>query len=496
MNYSLITTQEDIKHMDKISLLSIYSSGKVIEKMKDYIRSYTEKVEPFGCRSLLTERYLKDLKIKSYFSACLTLSFDMQGAILDQSNKQHYALNSILKPNATIIPEEKTKIIFVDCIDLEAVPKSVRNSKNAIYLQAILPRWYPNADKKMPRHDYAYKLLSTYATQAKVVITSRIHVGLPATALGIPVIFVEKSNGWLPGGKQTMGRVEGLLDIFHRVERIEGPKWTFGDLTGNVPRSNGVHLADRYRASFWNRLKKTPFYEDTARLFGMVPFQRLGRENIQEGLNQIFHVVLESESTLCWQTKRVIEHILFFHPNSKVYVHSNRIAPTELEIFPESGYNVIVQKYDADLLLRDNLPLLLLHEYGGVYVSTNTLILKELSEDLEEGVVLEQDGAIAMAYFDRESQEVLKNNLKSLEARKILQTNVMHPPWDFPILSDIDTVKCFKDVEWTAGNLTGKIAVSLHPSSYSNVDTIKIDTECYRAVEVPCIFCDEIHWDF
>ena len=96
--------------------------------------------------------------------------------------------------------------------------------------------------------------LSTYANQAKVVVTSRIHVGLPAAALGIPVIFVEggpERSNWLPGGKQAVGRVEGLLDVFHRVQRgVDGKNWTFGDLTGDVPHSDGVHLADWYRASF------------------------------------------------------------------------------------------------------------------------------------------------------------------------------------------------------------------------------------------------------
>lgn len=90
--------------------------------------------------------------------------------------------------------------------------------------------------------------MSTYANQAKVLVTSRIHAGLPAAALDIPVIFVEggpELSNWLPGGGQAVGRVEGLLDVFHRVKRGTEKNWTFGDLTDDVPHSDGVHLADR-----------------------------------------------------------------------------------------------------------------------------------------------------------------------------------------------------------------------------------------------------------
>ena len=40
------------------------------------------------------------------------------------------------------------------------------------------------------RHEYARKLLSQYADSARVVIASRIHSVLPASALGISVIFL------------------------------------------------------------------------------------------------------------------------------------------------------------------------------------------------------------------------------------------------------------------------------------------------------------------
>eukprot|EP00586_Coscinodiscus_wailesii_P011663 CAMPEP_0172510334 /NCGR_PEP_ID=MMETSP1066-20121228/227779_1 /TAXON_ID=671091 /ORGANISM="Coscinodiscus wailesii, Strain CCMP2513" /LENGTH=1022 /DNA_ID=CAMNT_0013289245 /DNA_START=447 /DNA_END=3515 /DNA_ORIENTATION=+ len=518
MEASLNTTEKDYENAHKISLVSIYSTEPGIKGMESYIKNYTESVHPFGCRSLLTEKLLKQRRIKSYFSACLTLTTNMQGAILeDQHTNPRYVANEILKPNTRRLPtpEQKTKMVFVDVTDPKVVPESAWKSENAIHLNANVQDWYPNCSKKMGRYSYSYKLLSTYANQAKVVVTSRIHVGLPAAALGIPVIFVEggpERSNWLPGGAQRVGRVDGLLDVFHRVQRgVYGKNWTFGDLTGEVPHSDGVHLADRYRASFWNRLKKTHFYRDTSALFGMTPFQRLGQKKIETGFQEDFHFLFESRSDLGWRTNRAIEHVFYFHPNCKVVVHSNQITLTDLEIFVETGYNLVVQPYNPDSLLKEedfpfyklrkdkplqgSLPLLLLRKHGGIYLSKDTLLLQKIPADLEEGLVLQENGNPSLAKFDRESKGFL-SSLTSMRSKKRFETSD-GLSWRVQVLSDVDTVKCMEDIKWSLPDgLKEMIAVSLHPSSYASTETIKIDTKCYQFVEKLCIFCDEIHWDF
>lgn len=484
------SNEQDFKNMEKIQLLSIYSTTKGIDGMRDYLKGYTKMVEPFGCRSKLTCRELRAKKIKSYFSACLTLTTDLQGAVLDnqEPSRTRHVYNAILSPNTT--EPEKNKIIFLDVQDPGMVPKSVWNSPNAIHLKADIHKTYPRLETKMGRYDYSYKLMSTYAREAKVLVTSRIHAGLPAVALGVPVIFVEIGSGWLPGGKQSVGRVEGLLDIFHRVEAgINGKNWTFGSLEGEVPHSNGVHLADRYRASFWHRLKKTNFYEDTARLFGMIPLQRLGRMNIKVGIQDKFHFVL-SRSDLGWQTQRAIEHVFFFHPNCRVFVHSNDINASDLSIFEESGYDLNVQRYDPKTL-RDThsseslIALLILFRYGGVYVSKNTLLIKEMSLDLDEGVVLEDNRSPAMALYRKDSNR----------AGLTLFDGYL-PSWSFPVLSSENTLKCANDPNWKLEGLDSSLAISLDASAYATFDAIKINAECYRVVEESCIYCDELHWEY
>jgi len=502
---SLKFEEADLQNMRKVSLLSIYlTSEKNVRTMEKYLRPYTETVEPFGSRSKLTDRLLRSFKIKSYFAACLTLTTNMQGAVLDDQAPSQM-LNDILKPNARALPspQEKTMILMVDVQNEQAVPEDVR--KRAIHLRADIDPKYPDLKKKMGRYGYSYKLLSLYANQAKVIITSRIHVGLPAAAMGVPVIFVSTASGWLPGGKQKVGRVDGLLDVFHRLEPESGKNWTFGNLTGAVPPNPGNHLADRYRASFWHRLKKTHFYDDTARLFGMVPLQRLGRANVDINVQDTFHFLL-NRSELNWQTQRAIEHVFFFHPNSQVFVHSNDIIPSDLQIFVESGYNLAVRQYDVNSLKRDAFanapfkgmidnriltPFLLLWKYGGgVYVSKNTMVYKEIPMSLRHGMVLEEDGAAAMMYFDKYSVDKFAMTLRNEEATDPSLS------WKFPVLSKNDTLKCVEEEAWALEGLDGSLAVSLHPSTYASVDVIKIDSVCYKVVEEPCVYLDEIHWEF
>jgi len=304
--------------------------------------------------------------------------------------------------------------------------------------------------------------------------------------------------------------------MFHRVQRGNiGKNWTFGDLTGDLPHSDGVHLADRYRASFWNKLKKTHYYRDSAKTFGMVPFQRLGRNNIKIDIQDTFHFVLE-KSDLTWQTKRAIEHVFYFHPNCKVYVHSNDISPPHaLETLTEAGYNLVVQTYDLDLFHKEELedsphklhnddlklgvilPLILLRKMGGIYLSKETIVLKTISAGIEEGVVLQENGDIAMAFYDRESKDLLRSLQRMYIAESKSMAETRHNlTWSFPVLSNVDTLKCIEDIKWVLGDdMKDEIAVALHPS-YAAINTIKFETECYKIVEQLCIFCDEIHWDF
>jgi hypothetical protein len=352
-----------LEQMKRISLLSIYSPPDNLDRNLPYLQTYTSKVgEAFGCRSTTTHKELLKRKIPSYFSACLTLTYNMQGAILDYDNVTRPKLNSmpITKPSNNNHQQKKNKIFIVDAVTDKVIPYHIKSQ--AHYRSANIPKKHPeDMHPYMNRLNYAYRLVSQYANEAKVIITSRIHVGLPAMAMGVPVIFIS-NNGWLPGGKEATGRVDGLLDLFHRIDASKGDVWRFGDFE-NIPPNPGNQEADRYRCSFYNRFQRTSsYYADTGKLFGMIPFQRLGRDDMTpHDYNPNFHFLLQDCNVpLPWQSKRAIEHAFVFHPNAQVYVHcleleaATTIVTRELDIFSDCGYDLRVQPLHVGSIVAEN----------------------------------------------------------------------------------------------------------------------------------------------
>jgi hypothetical protein len=294
----------------------------------------------------------------------------MQGASLDFDNVTASPKNNyipITKPssNNNHYQQRKKKIFIVDAVDSKVIPDHIKSV--AHYRSANIPRKSPeDMHPYMNRLNYAYRLVSQYANEAKLIITSRIHVGLPAMAMGVPVIFITKNNGWLPGGRETTGRVDGLLDLFHRLDSSNG--WSFEDLE-NIPPNPGNQAADRYRCSFYNRFQRTSsYYTDTAKLFGMIPFQRLGRDDMaapHNYNNPNFHFVLQDcngDVPLPWQSKRAIEHAFVFHPNARVTVHclelqamtTSTSVTRELDTFSDCGYDLRVQPLLVDSIVAEN----------------------------------------------------------------------------------------------------------------------------------------------
>lgn len=520
-----------VDRMKHVALLSIYLGDlKNIKKNKEYLSAYTTLVgEVFGARSKATHRLLLSLGIKSYFSACLTLTTNMQGAMLDPHTPQCSSmmckdlvfprppsLNMALGSQNSLQNDiEEPLILMVDVVDENAVPTAVKDK--ALHFSANIPR---NFQKNLTvgyleRMNYAYRLLSMYANRAKVVVTSRIHVGLPAAALGVPVIFVEKGN-WLPGGKQSVGRVEGLLEVFHRVNIRLGQNWTFGDLQDEMPPNPGNHLADRYRASFWNRLKRqSDFYADAAKLFGMVPLQRLGKKMIRDDLYSTFHVIWEKDSHPSWHARRAMEHIFYFHPNAKLYVHGtseNEMVHPFLETLAESGYDLEYRRFDpkdlaeqiiqhgmtshsSEVLSRkQNHPILVTWKYGGVFVSPGTHLTKELPLTLGPGVVKDSSGEIALLILAKKQPMggIIKGLIEdgdssSAEKESFLKMN---------ILPASNTKSCMEDPQWVeVVGMDDSFGVVVDQSAASN-STLLLNSPCFNLLQETCIFCDEINWEF
>ena len=143
---------------------------------------------------------------------------------------------------------------------------------------------------------------------ARLVVTSRIHVALPAVALGTPVIFVflEGAEEALPGGGGR--RTAGLQDLFHLAyyNPTEGSWRMEEELDWANPRPTpSPELRQRLVAGHWARVRQEPMLADAARMFGVFPRPRLAWPG------PVVEVVAGAVHLLAL---RSVECVLFHHP--------------------------------------------------------------------------------------------------------------------------------------------------------------------------------------
>lgn len=230
--------------------------------------AYLKQYEPIGARDTGTMNMLQKYDIKSYFSGCLTLALG-------------------LKYKSGIKREERKEIVFVDpaydfpgwgrkanVICCASAMKSLAchfGTIRKLYKVFVaeggnrLPRYlfpiykilaaasfyevyskmfsdelllhsdyithtvkqkeYRTNESKM---DYARRLISRYSN-AKMVITSRIHCALPCLGVETPVIFVN-SRDLNKGKKRSGGRFGGIINLFYVLNLYNGNRWDYDRL--------------------------------------------------------------------------------------------------------------------------------------------------------------------------------------------------------------------------------------------------------------------------
>ena len=156
---------------------------------------FLKKAAPIGARDTRTLSKLKDMGVSTYFSGCLTLTWNPN--IRNQS------------------PTPRTQVVVVD------------TSSGKQGVSTLVPEAYLNNSLEYSNHlgsvtrpsfhwpfQFAYGSLLAIA-QARVVVTSRIHVALPAVGLGTPVIFAEEE------GNSETGLPGGSCEGYHKHDRYK-----------------------------------------------------------------------------------------------------------------------------------------------------------------------------------------------------------------------------------------------------------------------------------
>jgi hypothetical protein len=186
-------------------------------------KSYYEKYEPIGCRDYYTLELLKNIGVKTYFSGCLTLTFRNKSR--ERNNKIYFVdpfANSwrynFPKPGDETFPDDIWK----------KFPRHIRN--NGIFLTHAITEKDPDL-----RLQKAQQLIDTYS-EAKLVVTSRLHCALPCLALGTPVVFIYD--------KDILGsRSGGLLDFIKHYS-LEGMRNNNFDINWDNPESKLADFSD------------------------------------------------------------------------------------------------------------------------------------------------------------------------------------------------------------------------------------------------------------
>ena len=213
---------------DKINpiYLSFHISNK--EAIDSEAINNFKKYEPIGCRDLFTYKILKKKNIKSYFSACLTLTLD-----IDYSAKDS---------------ERTNEIIFVDYSlgEIPQVDKTLYSLKAYNFKEIIkLNHNYKRSKSNIERFKKAKYLLDRYA-RAKLVVTTRLHAAFPCLALKTPVIFVRRKK-FFDGN-----RFSGLYNFLNTVGYNAHGKF---EINFKFDKRNHIINPNKY-LKYGNMLKK------------------------------------------------------------------------------------------------------------------------------------------------------------------------------------------------------------------------------------------------
>lgn len=216
-------------------------------------QSFWKKHQPVGCRDRGTRQGFEKLGIDAWFSGCATLTYAPRA----RSNSEPYGLIA-----------DPFYFLRSPAYDAHQL-RRVFGKQPSISLKHVT-----NADPTRPRKTQAVRLQETQElisliANAEFVFTSRIHIALPATAMGVPVYFV---TAGYDRTKHSTDRFDGLLELFHIID--------------------GTHFGHTSRKRWGKLLRLLKFYKTENRsLAHLMPEQHVPvpndtARNLAQGIEQ------------------------------------------------------------------------------------------------------------------------------------------------------------------------------------------------------------------
>ena len=146
------------------------------EYFNEYNISYLKRFEPIGCRDESTALILGKYHISAYINGCMS-------AVLPKRTES----------------EGQNKVFFVDVP--REVQKYIPEELYQNYEMLTQQKYYECEIPAETIFDDVKKQYYKFASEARLIVTSRLHVASPCMAMGIPIIFtknqIDKRFGWL-----------------------------------------------------------------------------------------------------------------------------------------------------------------------------------------------------------------------------------------------------------------------------------------------------------
>ena len=237
---------------------------------------FLKKNSPVGCRDLYTKDLLEKHGIPAYFSACMTLTLGKKYSVDDASRKgvcfvdPYFEIPELFEESngKKLVNEDRFSDFIVyysrhsEAINVlaklpffkqysptgfldrdESVYRpyykaycfykaySKKFSEDLLLNAEYITHWLDVDMAKNTNDDLlnlAENLVKKYAS-SKLVVTSRIHAGLPCLGVGTPVIFIADEQITSENGTFNVpGRLGGLLDFF-RIMNFDKGKFSSDD---------------------------------------------------------------------------------------------------------------------------------------------------------------------------------------------------------------------------------------------------------------------------
>lgn len=275
---------------------------------------FLKKNSPVGCRDHYTEKLLQSYGIPSYFSACVTLTLGKNYKVQDSEREGFYFVDPYFEIPALYDTVDGNNILnvelFNEFVDIyskhadiinnlasrrffkEYSPTGFLDRDNSIYrpyykavcfykvysklfsdefiLNAEYVTHWINVDMTNQTNkdllNIAEGLVKRYA-KAKMVVTSRIHAGLPCLGMDTPVVFIANEEVLSEKGSfNTPGRLGGLVELFRIMNLSNGGFETTDEILNKITiiTKDTEFKNKRDWESYAERLKKqlTAFMSD------------------------------------------------------------------------------------------------------------------------------------------------------------------------------------------------------------------------------------------